>query len=53
MQTVDSNKSIDYDYGIISVKPQDYDYEIVMDPITMMRNSLGKQYGGSGVDLDI
>jgi len=23
-----------------------------MDPITMMRNALGKEYGGSGVALD-
>ena len=23
-----------------------------MQPITAMRNSLGKEYGGSGVDLD-
>ena len=28
------------------------DHEIVMDPITMMRNALGKEEGGSGVQLD-
>jgi len=28
------------------------DTEIVMDPITMMRNALGKEEGGSGVTLD-
>lgn len=28
------------------------DTEIVMDPITMMRNALGKEEGGSGVKLD-
>ncbi len=26
-------------------------FEIPMDPITMMRNALGKEYGGSGVPL--
>ena len=48
----DPNKDIAYDYGIISVKPQDVDHELPMNPITMMRNSLGKEYGGSGVPLD-
>ena len=28
------------------------DYELPMQPITMMRNSLGKSEGGSGVELD-
>lgn len=46
------NLDIDYDYGIISVKFQDTDYELPMDPITMMRNALGKEEGGSGVPLD-
>ncbi len=52
MNNEDPNKEIDYDYGIISVKPQDVDYELPMDPITMMRNSLGVEHGGSGVGLD-
>lgn len=39
-------------WGIISVKAQDVDYEIPMQPITMMRNALGKEEGGSGVGLD-
>ena len=43
---------IDYDWGVISVKPQDLDCEIPMDPITMMRNALGAEEGGSGVKLD-
>ena len=42
----------DYDYGIISIKPQNQDIELPMDPITMMRNALGKEEGGSGVKLD-
>ena len=46
------NTDKDYDWGIISIKPQDVDYEIPMDPITMMRNALGPEEGGSGVALD-
>lgn len=51
MGNVDPNKDIDYDFGIISVKPQDVPHETPMDPITMMRNALGKEEGGSGVKL--
>lgn len=39
-------------WGIISVKAQDVDHEVPMQPITMMRNALGKEEGGSGVPLD-
>ena len=49
----DPNAGKDYDYGIISVKRQDVDYEMPMAPITMMRNALGKEFGGSGVKLDL
>ena len=28
-------------WGIISIKPQMVDYELPMNPITMMRNALG------------
>lgn len=38
--------------GIISVKGQMDSFEIPMTPITMMRNALGKEEGGSGVPLD-
>ena len=31
---------------------QDEDFETPMQPITMMRNALGKEEGGSGVPLD-
>ena len=48
----DPNINVEYDYGIISVKAQDENRELPMQPITAMRNSLGKEYGGSGVDLD-
>ena len=33
-------------------KAQDEDFETPMQPITMMRNALGKAEGGSGVPLD-
>ncbi|RYG97156.1 DUF3228 family protein [archaeon] len=39
-------------WGIISVKGQLNDFELPMQPITMMRNALGKEYGGSGVALE-
>ena len=39
-------------WGIISVKGQLCDYELPMQPITVMRNALGKEHGGSGVPLD-
>lgn len=39
-------------WGIVGIKAQDVDYELPMSPITMMRNSLGKEQGGSGVPLD-
>jgi Protein of unknown function (DUF3228) len=39
-------------WGIISVKGQLCDYELPMQPITMMRNALGREEGGSGVPLD-
>ena len=38
-------------WGIISVKAQDVGHELPMQPITMMRNALGKEEGGSGVPL--
>ena len=38
-------------WGIVSIKAQDTDSELPMAPITMMRNALGKEYGGSGVPL--
>lgn len=52
MGNTDPNKDIDYDWGIVSIKAQDSDSEIPMEPITAMRNALGKDQGGSGVPLD-
>eukprot|EP00803_Ostreobium_quekettii_P010387 evm.model.scf_1047.3 EVM.evm.TU.scf_1047.3 scf_1047:41050-44207(+) len=42
----------DVPWGIISIKAQMEDHETPMQPITMMRNSLGMEQGGSGVPLD-
>jgi len=39
-------------WGIISIKAQDEPFETPMQPITMMRNALGRAEGGSGVPLD-
>ena len=49
----ENSNDADYDYGVIWIKPQSVNYELPMDPITMMRNALGKEQGGSGVPLDI
>eukprot|EP00930_Biecheleria_cincta_P096559 TRINITY_DN8838_c0_g1_i2.p2 TRINITY_DN8838_c0_g1~~TRINITY_DN8838_c0_g1_i2.p2 ORF type:complete len:210 (-),score=36.06 TRINITY_DN8838_c0_g1_i2:61-690(-) len=42
----------DAPWGIVFVKPQNRFEEIPMEPITMMRNSLGVEHGGSGVPMD-
>ena len=42
----------DAPWGIVSVKAQDVASELPMQPITMMRNALGADEGGSGVALD-
>lgn len=52
MNRTDEHSDIDYEWGIISIKCQDHEGEIPMEPITMMRNALGKDEGGSGVKLD-
>ena len=38
-------------WGIVSIKPQNVNTELPMQPITMLRNALGKEQGGSGVAL--
>lgn len=42
----------DAPWGIISIKSQDEGHETPMQPITMLRNSLGREEGGSGVCID-
>eukprot|EP00529_Nitzschia_sp_RCC80_P001998 CAMPEP_0113452006 /NCGR_PEP_ID=MMETSP0014_2-20120614/6627_1 /TAXON_ID=2857 /ORGANISM="Nitzschia sp." /LENGTH=215 /DNA_ID=CAMNT_0000343371 /DNA_START=174 /DNA_END=821 /DNA_ORIENTATION=- /assembly_acc=CAM_ASM_000159 len=39
-------------WGIVSIKAQMEDYELPMNPITQMRNALGKDQGGSGLPLE-
>jgi len=46
----DSNS--DSPWGIVSIKAQDVDYELPMQPITAMRNALGVDEGGSGIPLN-
>ena len=43
---------VDSAWRIVSIKGQDVDYELPMQPITMMRNALGREMGGSGVPLE-
>ena len=52
MGNEDPNKDVDYQYGIVSIKAQNVAHELPMAPITAMRNSLGTEFGGSGVDID-
>jgi hypothetical protein len=42
----------DAPWGVISVKAQDEPFETPMQPITAMRNALGREEGGSGVPLE-
>jgi len=42
----------DWDWGLISIKAQLHNFEQPMSPITMMRNALGKEHGGSGVPIN-
>ena len=46
-----TKRQSDSAWGVVSIKPQDVDTELPMQPITMMRNALGKEEGGSGVAL--
>ena len=39
-------------WGVVSIKPQNTTSELPMQPITMLRNALGKEEGGSGVKLE-
>jgi hypothetical protein len=48
----DPHANIDYDYAIVGVKPQNEYEETPMQPITLMRNALGVEFGGSGISLN-
>eukprot|EP00590_Aulacoseira_subarctica_P000597 CAMPEP_0172415242 /NCGR_PEP_ID=MMETSP1064-20121228/1705_1 /TAXON_ID=202472 /ORGANISM="Aulacoseira subarctica , Strain CCAP 1002/5" /LENGTH=175 /DNA_ID=CAMNT_0013152167 /DNA_START=400 /DNA_END=927 /DNA_ORIENTATION=- len=45
------SRNSDEPWGIVSIKAQDVDYELPMQPITVMRNALGVEEGGSGKPL--
>ena len=47
-----TSESPEWQWGVVSIKPQSVDHEVPMLPITMMRNALGVNEGGSGVALD-
>ena len=49
---IEALKKKDFDWGIISIKPLNVDHEIPFVPMTIMRNALGKNEGGSGVPID-
>ena len=51
-EEINKIKNKDFDWGIISIKYLNIDHEIPFVPITIMRNSLGKDEGGSGVPID-
>jgi len=38
-------------WGIISIKPQTVPKELPMNPITAMRNAMGREHGGSGREI--
>ncbi len=42
----------DAPWGIVSIKAQDVDSELPMQPITAMRNALGVEEGGSGIPIN-
>lgn len=49
------NPDLEYngiDWYIVCVKAQDVDYELPMTPITIIRNALGIEQGGSGVVIN-
>lgn len=48
----DETQPGDWEWGLISIKAQTIDEETPMQPITMMRNALGREYGGSSVAID-
>ena len=41
------------DYDIVTVLAQPCDGTMPMNPYTMVRNHMGKEFGGSGVNLDL
>ena len=48
----DAHPLPDAPWGVISVKAQNEAHELPMQPITALRNALGREEGGSGVSID-
>lgn len=44
-------KDVDCDYGVVAILAQETEDADPIKPITMMRNHLGKSFGGSGVEI--
>jgi hypothetical protein len=44
--------NFDADWGVVAILGQTHDGEEPMQPVTMMRNALGVEEGGSGEPLD-
>jgi len=59
-EQIDAEAKIEYDnpkpfigdWGIVSIMGQSHTSEEPMKPETMIRNALGKEEGGSGVELN-
>jgi len=49
---LEDNIEFDADWGIVSIMGTMYGEEEPMKPETMIRNSMGIEYGGSGVELN-
>ena len=52
IKEIEEMKNKDFDWGIISIKPLNVNHELPFVPMTIMRNALGKNEGGSGVPID-
>ena len=51
-QLAKEGDEIDGEYGVVAILAQMSDQEEPMTPMTMVRNALGVDEGGSGVPLD-
>ena len=49
---INEMRNKDFNWGIISIKPLNVNHELPFVPMTIMRNSLGKNEGGSGVPIN-
>ena len=49
---INEMRNKDFNWGIISIKPLNVNHELPFVPMTIMRNALGKNEGGSGVPIN-